>query len=169
MGDYTMIEPYQWLVNHAEALGFSSELCGPSSVDLRLGGFVRWVYAAPHDSGEWNEFDFEKAGYPSVLFAPGCFYLCTTQEYVKVPPSHCALINMRSSWARQGLGHKMAGFVDPGFEGQITLELETAILLNIQIGTPLVQLIYMRLTEETAKPYAGKYLGQHGPTRAILT
>lgn len=163
-----MIEPYQWLRNHAEALGFSSELCGPASVDLRLGGYIRWVQADKQSRTEhWDEFNLGNAG--TLFFTPGVFYLCTTQEYIKVPPTHCACVNMRSSWARRGLGHKVAGFVDPGFEGQITLELEAAIHCDIHIGTPIVQLIYMRLTEETTKPYTGKYLGQRGPTRAILT
>lgn len=150
-----MIEPYQWLVENAEKLGYNKANCGPASVDLRLGEVKGYE---PHT----KLFHLVES---NTLYK-GCFYLCSTLEHIRVPETHCGFINMRSSWARKGLGHKMAGFIDPGFEGQITLELETAIDVFAPMGLRIVQLIYQRLTEPTSKPYSGKYLGQRGATEA---
>lgn len=151
------IEPYQWLVEHADELGYKKENCGPASVDLCLGDVRQYMESK-------SGFSINPILLP--IFWNGCFYLCSTAEYIKVPATHCATINMRSSWARKGMGHKMAGFIDPGFEGQVTLELETSITLSIPRGERIVQLIYHRLTEATEKPYTGKYKGQTGPTEA---
>ena len=148
------IEPTQWLMEHGLELGYKLENIGPASVDLELGSIK--VYKR----------EFTELQGSIIWFEPGRFYLASTVEYIKVPPTHCAFVNMRSSLARKGLGHKMAGFIDPGFEGQITLELETSISLEVAIGERIVQLIYCRLTEETKKPYVGRYRGQTGPTEA---
>lgn len=152
------IEPYQWLVEHAEALGIPVENIGPASADLCLGSMSIAV-----GNGEVLRLSEEKGGF---LLYPRAFYLASTVEYIRVPPTHCAFVQMRSSWARKGLGHKMAGFIDPGFEGEVTLELETAEKLHIPHGERIVQLVYARLAEPTAKPYTGKYHGQRGPTPA---
>lgn len=154
-----MIEPYQWLITHADAYGYKAEHVGPASVDLCLGNAKR--YSTRYQDFMPCTFDSN-----ATTFLPEAFYLCSTQETISVPPTHCAFLNMRSSWARKGLGHKMAGFIDPGFTGQITLELETSIPVVVPLGERLVQLVYMRLTEPTLLPYAGRYQGQTGPTQA---
>lgn len=154
-----MIEPYQWLFSKAKELGYKEENVGPASVDLCLGEVKFYLR---------REQSFIKVHYidDKILFRPDNFYLCSTEEYIRVPTTHCAFINMRSSLARKGLGHKMAGFIDPGFEGQVTLELETSIFLEVERGTRVVQIIYHKLSEETEKSYIGKYLGQKGATEA---
>lgn len=149
-----MIEPYQWLYAQAQALGYNPAHVGPASVDLCLGD----VKVLDKKHIRWS-------GY-SVLFEPWVFYLCSTLECITVPLTHCAFLSMRSSLARRGLGHKMAGFIDPGFTGQITLELETSMPIEVTHGARIVQLIYMRLTETTERPYSGRYLGQRGPTES---
>lgn len=157
-----MIEPYQWLVNNYKELGYKYENISSASVDLELGSLS--IYNA--ERGRFNSIPNNKG--IAYNFAPGRFYLASTIEYIKVPPTHCAFINMRSSWARKGLGHKMAGFIDPGFEGEITLELEPSISVKIAKGERIVQIIYCRLSEETIKPYQGKYKGQKGATEAYV-
>ena len=156
------VESFQWLMEHGLELGYKLENIGPASVDLELGSAKFYDCLPPIYKGFYQA----SLNGTSVIFEPGLFYLASTVEYIKVPPTHCALVNMRSSLARKGLGHKMAGFIDPGFEGQITLELETSIPLDVAIGERIVQLIYCRLTEETKKPYVGRYRGQTGPTEA---
>lgn len=153
-----MIEPYQWLREHAVKLGLKPENVGPASADLCISAdYVEVDYDFITDEVKADGFLYLDTDY---------FYICSTQEHIYVPETHCAFIQMRSSWARKGLGHKMAGFIDPGFHGQVTLELETASSLVIPVGERIVQIIYSRLTEPTAKPYTGKYLGQRGPTVA---
>jgi deoxycytidine triphosphate deaminase len=62
----------------------------------------------------------------------------------------------------------MAGFVDPGFMGQITFELETARPISVKAGDRIAQLVLIRLTAPTSQPYVGKYLGQQGPTERYM-
>ena len=153
------VETYQWMMEHGLEFGYKLENIGPASVDLELGAVHAYDFRRRKEG-------FQKRIENPIYFRPGIFYLASTVEYIKVPTTHCAFVNMRSSLARKGLGHKMAGFIDPGFEGQITLELETSIPLDVSIGERIVQLIYCRLTEETQKPYVGRYRGQIGPTEA---
>lgn len=161
-----MIEPYQWLLANAEKLGLVKENIGPASVDLRLGDLVKMVGRMNKEGeDEVRSFGLRVNG-EGFTFHPGYFYLCSTVEYVKVPDTHCASLMMRSSLARRGLGHKMAGFIDPGFEGEITLELSADIPVRVGFRERIVQIVYHRLSEVTEKVYRGKYLGQTGPTEA---
>lgn len=156
-----MIEPYQWYLEHASELGFNPNNIGPASVDLCLNEMKAWVTT----SNSFVEVYPEKHLQEYTL-VPFTFYLASTLEYIKVPTTHAAMVQMRSSLARKGLGHKMAGYIDPGFEGSITLELESSKYVDIYKGERIVQIVYMRLTEETLKPYTGKYKGQVKPTEA---
>ena len=157
-----MVEPYQWLIAHAQTLGVDPALCGPASVDLRLSGHIR---TAEH-MGTMGRYPCwsERHTDATVLFIPECFYLCTTQETVHIPETHCALLSMRSTWARHGIGHKMAGFIDPGFHGQLTLEIDVSVPVSVPIYAPFVQLAFVRLTEPTVYVYHGQYQNQTGPT-----
>ena len=161
-----MIEPYQWLVSKADELGLVKENIGPASVDLRLGDMIKVSgKVSKEGENEVQSYGF-KVSEEGFTFHPRYFYLCSTVEYVKVPKTHAGFVNMRSSLARRGLGHKMAGFIDPGFEGEITLELSADIPVHVSFRERIVQIVYVRLTEESEKGYEGKYKGQVGPTEA---
>ena len=166
-----MIEPYQWLLAHAEEYGFPIENIGPASVDLSLANNIvsKYFLGEKTYTMEGRPFFEERivlASNGTIIMMPHVFYLCSSQEYIYVPPTHCAMVQMRSSPARRGLGHKVAGFVDPGFHGQITFELTADIPIELAYGERIAQIIYMRLTELTERPYIGKYNGQTGPTEA---
>ena len=67
--------------------------------------------------------------------------------------------------------HSTAGFVDPGFNGYLTLELSNVATLPIAIypGMKIGQLSFYQLTTEADHPYGSdtagsKYQGQRGPT-----
>jgi dCTP deaminase len=159
-----MIEPSQWLLAHAATLGLTPDAIGPASADLRGSGHLKeWQKGF---GGVFTSREIVLEEGDVFWFTTGRFYLASTLETIHVPPTHAASIAMRSSLARRGLGHKMAGYVDPGFTGQITLELETSIPVQVTIGERIVQIVYQRLTEATVQPYQGKYQGQTGPTEA---
>jgi len=83
-------------------------------------------------------------------------------EYVRLPNNLTAFVEGRSSIGRIGLFIQNAGWVDPGFEGRITLELYNASSLPImlQAGRRICQLVFCSMDREAEKPYAGKYQGQ---------
>lgn len=177
-----MFEPHQWLVSHAKEYGYNPDHCQPASVDLCLNevkthppipdGWLRSLFVTLGilpKRFDYNRMVRQEPVDGHYEFLPGQFYLCSTLEYLFVPLTHCAFINMRSSLARQGLGHKMAGYIDPGFDGQVTLELETTVPIRVRYRDRVVQAIYARLTEPTTRPYSGKYKGQMGATEAYET
>jgi dCTP deaminase len=98
-----------------------------------------------------------------VLF-PGDFVLATTQERIKFGSNITAFVEGRSSIGRLGLFVENAGWVDPGFDGQITLELFNASHrpIRLQAGRRICQLVICELSDHAEKPYAGKYQGQTG-------
>ena len=101
---------------------------------------------------------------------PGRFVLASTFEVVSLPGDVCAQFAGKSSLARLGLGvHVTAGFIDPGFTGQITIELanvnSSPILLHP--GMRIGQIVFSRLDEAASVLYGAagnNYQGQRGPT-----
>ena len=157
-----MIESAAWLRTHAAAYGYDPLHIGPASVDLCLHPSIRVLLSTHH-----MHADFLMMPDTTFTFHPGVFYLCSTRETLSIPITHAAVLHMRSSYARQGLGHKMAGYIDPGFTGQLTLELTTDLPVTVPYHAPLVQVVFLRLAEPTDTPYHGQYQGQHGPTEAF--
>ncbi|MDP2630830.1 MAG: dCTP deaminase [Candidatus Uhrbacteria bacterium] len=102
----------------------------------------------------------------SITIPPHSFILATTQEYIKVPPTLTAAVEGRSSIGRLGLFIQNAGWIDPGFEGNITLELYNANSLPIRLdaGRRLCQVVFYEMDQEVENPYHGKYKGQQGTT-----
>src|SRR5689334_300909 len=108
---------------------------------------------------------------PFVLH-PGEFVLGQTLERIRLPDDLVARLEGKSSLGRLGLLiHSTAGFIDPGWDGHVTLELSNVANLPITIypGMKIGQISFMQLTEPAATPYGSasigsKYKGQRGPT-----
>ncbi|MGF1616945.1 MAG: dCTP deaminase [Acidimicrobiia bacterium] len=150
----------------------------PSSVDLRVGNgfrvFVNHRYSeidprAPQaDLTQLVEVDDEE---PFMLH-PGEFVLGSTLERVRLGVDVVARLEGKSSLGRLGLLiHSTAGFIDPGFEGHITLELSNVATLPIAIypGMKIGQISFYQMTTAAEYPYGSpelgsKYQGQSGPT-----
>ncbi len=101
-----------------------------------------------------------------ITLPPHSFILATTREYVKLPDDLTAFVEGRSSIGRMGLFIQNAGWVDPGFEGRITLELYNANSLPIRLesGRRICQLVFCKMDQIADKPYRGKYQGQESTT-----
>jgi len=102
----------------------------------------------------------------SITIPPHSFLLATTKESIQLPNHLTAFVEGRSSIGRMGLFIQNAGWVDPGFKGQITLELYNANSLPIRLeaGRRICQLVFCKMDETAQKPYKGKYQGQQGST-----
>ena len=108
-------------------------------------------------------------GEPFVLH-PGEFALGSTMEKVSIPPDLVARLEGRSSIGRIAVVvHATAGFVDPGFEGQITLELSNLGRCAVKLypGMRISQIVFHQMTSAAERPYGpargSKYHGQQGP------
>lgn len=99
-----------------------------------------------------------------LVLNPGEFGLATTVERVRIPTDLVAQVNGKSSWARLGLMvHVTAGFIDPGFDGTITLELANVGTLPVSVpqGAAICQLVFFKLTSPAERPYGTEGLGSH--------
>ena len=129
----------------------------PASVDIRLGDTFGIVEDTPSGIvGLEDEIAYKTIRTDRYILLPGQFVLATTMEYVRLGADLTAFVEGRSSLGRMGLFVQNAGWVDPGFEGEITLELRS--------GRRVGQLVFAQLDEAAKNPYAGKYQGQRGAT-----
>ena len=111
-------------------------------------------------------------GETPFMLHPGEFVLGSTQEHIELPDDLVARLEGKSSLGRIGLLiHSTAGFVDPGWQGRLTLELSNVARLPIALyqGMKIGQISFLRLTEPAQRLYGSpelgsKYQGQSGPT-----
>jgi dCTP deaminase len=145
----------------------------PSSVDVRVDDSFRVFANHRHPlidvrqpMPDLTELVKVAEDEPFILH-PGEFVLGSTYERLVLPDDLVARLEGKSSLGRLGLLiHSTAGYVDPGFEGTITLELSNVARLPISIyrGMPIGQISFQQLTTPVDRRYAGKYSGQTGPT-----
>lgn len=150
----------------------------PSSVDLHLGTSFqvfrnsRYPYIDPSvEQGGLMEMVLATAGEPFVLH-PGEFALGATIERVTLASDIVARLEGKSSLGRLGLLiHSTAGYIDPGWNGTLTLELSNVANLPIVLtpGMAIGQISFMRMTTPVDRPYGSpglgsKYQGQVDPT-----
>jgi dCTP deaminase len=100
----------------------------------------------------------------SFILGPQDFVLGHTQEAVSIPDDIVGVVHGRSSWARIGVNPHLGGYIDPGFNGQITLELsnETGTPIKLHVGDRFCQLAFHEMDEAASDPYDGKYQGDTG-------
>jgi len=150
----------------------------PASVDLRLGErFLEFQrtnipYIHPTAADEVGEYVTETTvpeGDEFILH-PGDFVLGTTVERVAIPDDLVAHVEGRSSLGRLAIViHATAGLCDPGYNGQITLELSNlgAAPVALSPGMRVSQLTFTELKSPADRPYGAergsKYQGQDGP------
>ena len=157
---------------------YDTELLQPSSVDVRVDRTFRVFHNARYpyidvkaEQEELTELVVVDGAEPFILH-PGEFVLGSTLERVALPDDLVARLEGKSSLGRLGLLiHSTAGFIDPGFDGHVTLELSNVANLPITIYPEMKigQLSFVQLTEPAATPYGSgalgsKYQGQQGPT-----
>lgn len=139
----------------------------PASVDLRLGNHFLKVDENTIESMSLDkEIKYVEFTSNEVIIPPHSFLLATTLEYIKLPNHLTAFVEGRSSIGRIGLFIQNAGWVDPGFEGEITLELYNANRLPIKLtaGRRVCQLVFAEMDKEALCPYNGKYQKQRSAT-----
>ncbi|WP_407389963.1 dCTP deaminase [Methanobrevibacter woesei] len=151
----------------------------PSSVDMRLGDefkvfkVIRKPFIDPKDEEDVSSYMESTVVKESEAFIihPNEFALATTHEYVKLPDDLVARVEGRSSMGRLGVTmHVTAGFIDPGFEGKITLEISNigAMPVALYPGQRVCQIVFETMTTPAEKPYGhpdrnSKYMNQTRP------
>lgn len=141
---------------------FDPAMLNPASVDLTLGGGV-FTYADglvaldPREDHGGHRQEY-KLG-EEVFLAPGRLYLMHTAERVWAQDL-VPVLDGKSSLGRLGISvHQTAGYGDPGFDGQYTLEVTCVLRARLIVGMRVAQMRFHTLVGEVV-PYAGKYVGQ---------
>ena len=145
----------------------SEEQIQPASVDIRLGNTFSIVDDTPSGIITLDsEIKYKTITADKYLILPGQFVLATTMEFFELPDDLTAFVEGRSSLGRMGLFIQNAGWVDPGFTGEITLELFNANRCAIELtaGRRVGQLVFAKMDRAAHDPYNGKYQGQTGAT-----
>lgn len=122
----------------------SAAQIGAASIDLRLGNVALMarargsshvdpalekkaaMSASGHDAEIGRQHKHERHEIPfgtKFLLHPGSLVLMPTLEWVQLPNDVHASVTARSTWAREGLNIATATFIEPGYQGIITLEL----------------------------------------------
>ncbi len=129
----------------------------PASIDLHLGSSFIQITAS-------GDIPSRLEPEHSLSLYPGECFLGTTVETITVPPSVVARVEGKSSLGRLFLMvHSTAGFIDPGFTGEITLELKNMSprIIQLDVGQPIAQISFQLLDTPADRPYGTAGLGSH--------
>ncbi len=142
----------------------------PSSIDIHLDSKFLLFNKSQHAVIDVRQKQDElmcmveiKDGQPFILH-PGEFVLGSTLESLKLPNDVAGRIEGKSSLGRLGLLiHSTAGYIDPGWEGNLTLELSNVSPLPITLyyKMKIGQISFTQMTTPVDKPYGSKGLGSH--------
>ena len=157
---------------------YDDSLVQPSSVDVRLDRYFRVFenHRYPHIDPAEQQDDLTRLVEVDVdepfILHPGEFVLGSTYEVIGLADDLAARLEGKSSLGRLGLlTHSTAGFIDPGFNGHVTLELSNVATLPIKLwpGMKIGQLCLFRCSSPAEHPYGSpvygsRYQDQRGPT-----
>jgi dCTP deaminase len=157
----------QPLEENARQLVEDSEFLQPSSLDVRLSDeFV--VFDDDHDRGaidpseDLEDYGREIVKPDGLYINPGEFMLGKTIEWFRLPDDIKAELKGRSSWGRLAIvPHIEAGYIDNGYEGNITLEITNLGRHPVKLnpGVRFCQMVFERLDAPAHQGYNGKYQG----------
>lgn len=157
---FTMLENKTLTISPLEP-----EQVQPASVDIRLGNTFSTVEDSPSGIITLeSEAAYKTITADTYILLPNQFILASTMECFELPDNLTAFVEGRSSLGRLGLFIQNAGWVDPGFKGEITLELYNAnrFAIELKAGRRVGQLVFAQLDNTARNPYRGKYQGQRG-------
>lgn len=151
----------------------------PASVDLRLDNTYLTFKntTTPVIDTKKEQFYTESHTFSDknpLIMQPNDFILAQTVEKVKLPNNILGRVEGRSSLGRLGIViHVTAGFIDPGFEGNITLEISNIgnIPVILYPNQRICQIVFEELSGNASRPYGSagnKYQGQSVPTPSTI-
>lgn len=139
---------------------FDPKLINPASIDLRLGK----DYRRPEQETWSKPIEIPESG---IYMGQNDFLLFHSLEYVKIPNDAVAFLYLKSSTGRMCLEHLHAGYIDPGFEGELTFEITCHWPYGryLRAGQLFCQMS-LACVDNVLIPYCqtGHYQGQCGPT-----
>lgn len=134
----------------------STDQINPASIDLRLGESI--LREPLSFDGAWRPESLRGFGFYTIT--PGEVLLVATAEFVKIPDDCVGEIRLKSSRTREGISMGNSGFVDPGWNGILTLQIQNVCRfhqINIGYLQRFFQLILHQMSTPAENPYRGRY------------
>lgn len=160
-----MIKPDRWIREWGRSGGvtpFEESQVNAASYDIRVSD--HWICPTR---------DPEEIHAPSIKLFPGEVVLASSMEYVRIPRDVACDLKLKSTLGRLWINHSLAGWCDPGFQGEITLELQNLgpQPFVLEAGRRIAQLIFIAMESEPDVAYgdpgsSSHYQGQRGTTPA---
>jgi dCTP deaminase len=160
-----MIKPDRWIREWGRSGGvtpFEENQVNAASYDVRVSD--HWICPTR---------DPEEIHAPSIKLFPGEVVLASSVEYVRIPRDVACDLKLKSTLGRLWINHSLAGWCDPGFQGEITLELQNLgpQPFVLEAGRRIAQLIFIAMESEPDVAYgdpgsSSHYQGQRGTTPA---
>ena len=159
----------------------------PNSVDLTLDRIYYrspwWVtgdpifnyppaeYEADQYKRSWHFVNERHTQNSGIIIEPGHSILAGTREWISMPDDCCGQLFTKSSLGRMFINHMMAGVIDAGFEGRLTLEFknEGRHRIRLAFGSRVVQLIVTRLIEPAEHPYGSRETSRYQNAKYVET
>lgn len=149
---------------------FSEEVVRENGIDFRLDSEIAhhkklgddFVMDPSNPEMIANAYEVMK-NQENLVIAPREQVLLSTLEYVEFPDDIAGIVELRSTWARHGLGLPPT-IVDAGFKGTITLEVFNNAPYSIALkpGTRFAHVIFLKTSSKVMNAYSGSYTGQRG-------
>lgn len=156
---------------------YDPSMIQPASIDVRLGkdfltyrsgSHLATIDPARKDGSTASVMSYEHVvcgdDHPEFIVFPNAFVLATTLETIRVPNNLLARLEGKSSLGRIGLQvHITAGYIDPGFIGEVTLELYNVTNRPIVLvpGMKIGQICFEQMDAPAERPYGSSGLGSH--------
>ena len=142
-----MIKPDHWIRRWGRSGGvtpYEEGQVNSASYDVRVGD--HWI-CPTRDPEEFRA--------PHVKLFPGEVVLASTMEHVHIPRDVACDLKLKSTLGRLWINHSLAGWCDPGFEGEITLELQNLgpQPFVLAAGQRIAQLIFIAMESEPEVAY----------------
>lgn len=164
------------LVKDGKMQNVDHSLINAASLDVRMGNIIfieSWSDKKIIDYKSRQKMNFQELEITEdgFLLSPGCFILANTIERCNFSDDMAALFRIKSSMGRIGLEHMDAGWVDPGFNGTLTLEfknLNNYHPILLRPGDRIGQLIFFKgqsVGESESYRSKGNYNGQDKPAQ----
>ena len=141
-------------------IGGNRDLISPASIDFRLSKhLLRLPSNTTIDCKDivnmpWEEIEIPEDGY---IMLPNSLYLGSTVERLVLPNDIVATAEGKSTVGRLGLTvHVTAGWIDPGFDGTVTLEMVSTNPIRIYENMRIGQFSFLSVTGNS-RVYEGRY------------
>lgn len=129
---------------------------GPASYELRIGSAL--------NLGEDRDRTIESG--QEFVMRPQSHLLIGSLETIKMPRDLAADLALKSDFGRRGFFPWSQGFVDPGYQGKLTLSLVNMSQHPVIFtgGDKICHIIFRQLSIKTEMTYEGEYNKSKGAT-----